>query len=99
MGEEPLIGINKLAEGPHGFPSAVDLPAEVVVNYDVQGACTFTIDIRHDDSKQALAANLSLDVTGLPISGAWNVKLEPGSYVVVAGEAVGCTFSIAVYAA
>ena len=90
--------VSKVAEGPHGFPSAVELPADVVVNYVVQGTCRFTIDIRHDDTTNTLAANLSRSLTGGE-AGAWHVKLDRGQYLVLPGEAVGCTFTIDLYPA
>ena len=94
----PLMEVSKLAEGPHGFPSAVEFPANIVVNYVVQGTCTFTIDIRHADAGNTVAANLSRSLTGGE-AGAWHVSLDPGQYLVVPGEAVGCTFTIDVYPA
>jgi hypothetical protein len=95
---EPLVGYTKVSEGPHGFPEAVQMPAEVVVDYVVRGSCTFTIEIRRDDATRTLAASLSVGVRSPGKSGAWSVRLKPDSYYLRPGEALGCTFDIAVYA-
>jgi hypothetical protein len=95
---DPLVGFEKLTEGPHGFPPAVALPAEIGVYYSVKGTCTFTIEIHRADATGRLERNLSIEVKGA-VSDVWYVKLQPTSYEVIAGEAVGCTYSIEVYPA
>jgi hypothetical protein len=93
---DPIIGIMKNQEGPHGVPGPVDLPASIVAYYTVAGRCTFTIEIRRDDAKQTLVESLSRKEAGGETD-AWHVSLEPGSYYVIPGEAVGCTYTINVY--
>ena len=95
---DPIVGYTKLEEGAHGGPAAFELPAKIVAYYSVEGTCTFTIDIRRDDAKLTLVESLSHKEAGGE-TGAWHVSLDPGSYYVIPGEAVGCTFTINVYPA
>ncbi len=84
----------KNAEGGHGGPALITLPASIVVDYTVRGTCTFTIDL--DTATSIAGPNLKLSVTGPESSGSWHLSIKPGSYYVNPGEALGCTFSITV---
>ena len=98
-GPSPTIytELTKLAEGGHGGPPVLDLPAEVAVDYAVRGSCSFGVRFDTEAGDPTLPS-LSLDVTGPEITGTWPIRLEPGQYYVVPDEAVGCTYSITVRA-
>jgi hypothetical protein len=89
--------IEKTAEGGHGMPPPIDLPAEVVVDYSVTGSCTFTVALAPADGSPAKSSK-TVDVMGGTTTDSWKVHLTPGSYVVQLGEAVGCTFKVTVRA-
>jgi len=89
--------ITKNAEGGHGGPPLVDLPAAFAVDYVVRGTCTFGIEITTEAGK-AVVPGLTFGVTGTEVSGTWPIHLTPGRYYVTPAEAVGCTFSIKVRA-
>ena len=86
--------VQKNAEGGHGGPHPIDLPAAVVVDYSVTGTCTFEASFEPADMTPA-SQSMSIKVDGTT-TGSWNVELTPGSYLVQLGEAVGCTFLVTV---
>jgi len=88
----------KNAEGGHGGPPLLDLPASIAIDYTVNGTCEFTIGVFHGVPDNGIAAaKLAMRVTGHTTSGTWPVSLVPGRYYVNPGEAVGCTFNVRVY--
>jgi hypothetical protein len=89
--------LEKNAEGAHGGPPAIDLPALVAVDYKVSGKCTFELEFHPADGSPA-THKMSVTIGGDTTSGAWNVGLVPGSYFVGLGEAIGCTYSVTVRA-
>jgi hypothetical protein len=86
--------VQKNAEGGHSGARPIELPAEVVVDYSVTGTCTFEASFEPEDGSPT-TQSLTLKVAGTT-TGSWDVHLTPGSYLVVLGEAVGCTFLVTV---
>jgi hypothetical protein len=88
--------VTKNAEGPHGGPPLLDLPASVVVEYDVHGSCRFEIGVTTPTTVAGLP-KLAIDATGPETSGTWRFAITPGSYSVTLGEATGCTYDVRVH--
>jgi hypothetical protein len=86
--------VQKLAEGGHDGPRPIDLPAEVVVDSSVTGTCTFDVSFEPEDGSPTTQSR-RLEVSGTATD-SWDVHLTPGRYLVVLGEAVGCTFLVTV---
>jgi uncharacterized protein YceK len=90
--------VTKNAEGDHGGAPLLDLPASVVVDYDVHGSCRFEIGVATPTTAAGLP-RLAIDVPGPVASGTWQFAVTPGSYVVTIGEATGCTYRVQVHSA
>ena len=86
--------VEKNAEGGHGGPPLVSLPATIAIDYTVRGTCTFSIDL--DTAATTTGPQLRLAVTGPEMSGTWRLSIPAGSYYVLTGEAVGCTYHVTV---
>ena len=86
--------VQKNAEGGHGGPPLVALPASIAIDYSVLGTCTFSIDL--DTAATTAGPQLRLAVTGSEMSGTWRLSIPAGSYHVATGEAVGCTYHVIV---
>jgi hypothetical protein len=86
--------VQKNAEGGHGGPPLIALPASIAIDYSVRGTCTFSIDL--DTTAITTGPQLRLAVTGPEMSGTWRLSIPAGSYYVLTGEAVGCTFDVTV---
>ena len=85
--------VAKSAEGGHGGPPLVDLPASIAVDYAVHGRCMFSIGLATATSAKGLPL-LSMTVTGPEVTGTWRLSIKPGRYYVVTGEAVGCVYDV-----
>ena len=91
--------VEKTAEGAHGGTPVIDLPASIVVDYTVNGACEFTIEVwSHVPDNAVVVAKLAISVTGTTVSGSWPIHIEAGPSYVAPGEAVGCTFHLLAHA-
>jgi uncharacterized protein YceK len=89
--------VTKNADGAHGGAPLLDLPASLVIDYSVQGTCSFGVGFSTVTSDSGLP-RLSVRVTGPEVTGTWAVTIPAGPYYVEIDEAVGCTFHVVVHA-
>lgn len=85
---------NEVQAGGHGGAPALAFPSAFIVDYQVDGTCTFTIGFATTSGADGGLPHFSLAVHGSQRSGSWSVSIPAGTYSPLVGPEAGCTFHV-----